>query len=180
MKTSVIVGIILSVIVGFTALTWYSTYSGALQDRVLIEASKKNLEGIFDNAYKKINQTTQVARFDRNSVKDIIIQHAQARTSEGGSLMKWVQESVPNVDSSTLKQLINVINGARDEYTQQQTYYNDRVRSYNAKLVTPFIGWILVNINKLTPIEYFVVSSTRTDEVFKTGKENDIDLGLGK
>lgn len=182
MKTAWIVTIILTAIVGFTGLSWYSAYSDALQSKVLVEASKKNLEGIFDNTWKKVSQTTQVAKFDRNSVKDIIVQHAQARTGNGGGgeVMKWVQESIPNVDSSILRQLVNVINGARDEYTQQQTYYNDKVRAYNSQLATPLIGWILVHVNGLTPLDYIAITSGRTNDAFKTGQDNDVDLGLGK
>jgi len=179
-------GLVFSIIFGlfalFLALGWYNNYSAALQERELIHASKSNVEGVFDNTWKKISQSTQVVKFDRNSLRDIIVQNAQARTGSGnqGSLMKWVQESVPNVSSDTTKQLINIINGARDEYIVQQTGYNDHVRAYNQRLVTPFIGFLLTHVNGLTKEDYLAITSTRSKEAFKTGVDDEVDLGLGK
>ena len=178
----VIIGVFVCVVLLFSAVfgtLWYTTYSEALQNKVLIDASYTNLQGIFDNTYKKINQSTQIAKFDRESVKDIIVQNAQARGG-GGSVVKWVQESIPNVDSTTLRQLISIVNGARDEYLYQQTGYNDKVRNYNSILATPIVGFLLTHVNGLKPIDYLAITSTHTENAFKTHKDDDVDLNLSK
>lgn len=179
-KLAIIIAVVIAAFAVVVGTSYYSTYSDLVQEKVLIETSKANLEGVFDNTFKKIAQSTQVVKFDRNSLKDIITSHAEARTGSGGGggLMKWVQESIPNVNSDITNRLISIINGARDEYQFQQVSHNDHIRKYNQILASPFLGWAMRTIHGFTPIDAVSVTSTRTKEAFKTGVDNDVDLKL--
>jgi len=152
--------------------------------RNLIASKQKDNESEFDNMWKKISQVAQVDEVARGTLKDIFVSHAQARTTGGaqdGSLMKWVTESVPSIDLSTTKQLINIITGSRDAWTQRQKELLDFSRQHNNLLMkTPskqFIAWF----GNPTPIEVQIITSTKSAEAMRTGKDDDVDVfGKGK
>lgn len=138
-------------------------------------------ETVFDNMWKKIAQSSQVTDAQKNALKDIFTSYATARTGngDGGSLMKWTQESVPNVDVSVYKNLQNIITGARDEWTANQVALIDLAREYNNNL-SVFPSNIFLKFFGFEKIDPKIVTSTRTDNSFKTGKDDDTSLNLGK
>ena len=147
--------------------------------RNLIEGKQKDNESEFDNMWKKISQVAQVDEVARGTLKDVFVSHAEARTSGGskdGSLMKWVTESVPNVDLSTTKQMMNIITGSRDSWTQRQKELNDFGRKHD-DLITKFPSRLFISMfGNPAPIEIPTITSTRSAEAMKTGKDDDVDL----
>lgn len=142
--------------------------------RVLAEAKQTDNTSEFDNMWKKISQVAQVTDEQKNALKEIFVEHAQARTTEGGgSLMKWVQESVPNVDLSVYKNLQNMIMASRDAWTMRQKELIDIKREHDKLLRTIPSCWVLGGVK---PLEIVVITSTKTTAVFKTGKDDDVNL----
>lgn len=156
-----------------------STYNQAARLRNLAEAKTLDNTSEFDNMWKKISQVSQVTTAQKNALKEIFEGYAAARTGSGGGgeVMKWIKESVPNVDTSTFNNLQNIITGSRDSWTNRQKELIDIARQYNQMLATfpdgPFLR--MFGFEKIVPK---VVTSSRTDKAFETGKDDDVKLDM--
>jgi len=128
-----------------------------------------------DNMWKKISQVAQVTTAQKDALLEIFTAHAQARTTDGGGLMKWIQESVPNVDTTTFNNLQNIITSARDSWTMRQKELIDLSREHN-KLLQMFPSNIVCSILGKKPIEIQIVTSGKTKEAFATGEDNDVQV----
>lgn len=182
MKTTLIL-IVLAVVafVGIGSLAVYgiSTYNQAQRLHNLYDAKLVDNTSEFDNMWKKISQTAQIPNAKKDALREIFEGYASARTGngDGGSLMKWVQESVPNVDLSEYKDVMNIIVGSRDSWTNRQKELVDIARQYN-EMRSTFPSNIVMMIFGMDKINPKVVTSSRTDKAFQTGKDDDVDLGL--
>ena len=144
--------------------------------RKTIEAKQKDNTSEYDNMWKKISQVAQVTDAQKEALREIFVEHAQARTGEGGkAIMNWIQESVPNVDTSTFNNLMNVITGSRDRWTMQQKQLIDLSREHNILLEKWPSGFILQFLGR-KPVKIKVVTSTRTEDAFTTGADDDVDV----
>lgn len=165
------------VIFGLTALFMGISYSnGEIRLRNAITAKQRDNTSEFDNLWKKISQTVQVAEKDRASLMEIFNSYAQARSSgqpDNGALATWINESVPNVDSTTFTNLQNIIAGSRDAWTQRQKELLDMKRAHDNRLDT-FPSSVFVGGRPR--IEVQIITSTRTDAVFQQGTDDDVDL----
>ena len=187
MTTKIKILIALGILVGgFFLTTLVLTFSGIgvynTEASLRTQYNSKVLanEAIFDNTWKKISQSAQVTDAQKNALKEIFTSYASARTGngDGGQLMKWVQESVPNVDVSVYKNLQNIITGARDEWTANQVALVDIAREYNQNLAT-FPSNVFLKIFGFQPIDAKIITSARTGQAFATGQDNDISLPIG-
>lgn len=131
----------------------------------------------FDNMVKKISQVAQVSKAQIESLKAVFVEYAEARTGKdsGAPIMKWIQETCPNIDTTTFLNLQNIITSSRDRWTMQQKELIDinrehelMYRVFPSNIVLAMFG------RKLTDIQ--IVTSTRTGEAFKTGKDDDVSV----
>lgn len=176
----VVLAVVGSLVAGLFVLGGFvaSSYNRHVTLTTLYDAKLKSNEASFDNTWKKISQVAQVADSQRDALKQIFVEHANARNSGGskdGSLMKWIQESVPNVDVSVYKNLQNIITSARDSWTQNQNELVDVSREYNMfirqfpnNMVAAVFGW-----QTITPK---VITSSRTQNAFETEKDDNVSL----
>jgi hypothetical protein len=162
---------VLGMIVG---IWWVSTSNGEIRLRNQMTAKQEDNKNEFDNMWKKIAQVAQVSEKDRSSLEQLFVRHAAARTSDGGGeLMKWVQESVPNVSSDTFTNLQNIITSSRDRYTMRQKEILDLKREHdNVRLTFPSS----IVCGGRPEIKVVIVTSERTDKAFGSGKDEDVDL----
>lgn len=168
-------------VTGLIAVTWgVSTYNQAAGLKNLYEAKLKANTASFDNMWKTISQSVQVADKQKDALKEIFNSHAAAR-SQGAQndqlIMKWVQESVPNVDVSVYRNLQNIITSSRDGWTMRQLELVDIARQYNQSLVQ-FPTNVFLRIFGFQPIEAKVITSERTEKTFETSQDNDVKLKL--
>jgi len=103
--------------------------------------------------------------------------YAQARTGTGdkGAIMSWIQESVPNVDTTTFNNLQNIIVSSRDGFTMRQKELLDLSREHNTMLGQIPWGSILRAMGR-NAIEITIVTSSRTEESFESGKDDDVSV----
>jgi hypothetical protein len=155
-----------------------STYNSAVSLKVAIEAKQKDNKSEFDNLKKKISQVAQVTTAQMESLENIFNGYAKARTGEGNNdklIMKWITESIPNVDTSTFKNLQNIIVSCRDAWTMRQKELIDMNREYSKSLQT-FPSNIVLSMLGFKPIEIVIITSTSTENTFVTGKDDDNDV----
>lgn len=146
--------------------------------RTTMEQKQTDNKNEFDNMWKKISQSVQVTDKQKDALKEIFVGYAQARSSgkEGGSFINAVTEAIPNVDTKVWANLQNIIIGSRDAFTMRQKELLDLQREHKLLLRTFPSGWILTSFLGRKEFEVTIVTSTKTDETFKTGKDDDVKL----
>lgn len=157
-----------------------STYNSQASLQNLYEMKVKDNSSEFDNMWKKISQVVQIPEAKKNAFIEIFQSYAQARTSEGqGQMMTWIKEAVPNADLSTYDKAMNIIVASRDGWTMRQKELVAIASQYNDALVR-FPGNFFLRMFGFKKIDPKVITSSRTEKAFETGKDDDVDLGLQK
>ena len=173
-----LIGFLIVVVLGGVCIfsKGVSVYNTHIDLKNQIEAKQKANEAIFDNTWKKINQTVQVSDKYKDGLKEVLLAYTSGR-SKGDSqlLMDWTKEAVPTFDSSIYKQINNVITSSRDDFTKNQEILIDLSRQHQ-QFIQKFPNNVFCAILGIKEIEIKVVTSSKTEEAFNTGKENDIKL----
>lgn len=134
----------------------------------------------YDKMWKTISQKSQIAiKNDSSFAKNVDVIMA-GRKDSPQVFMKWVQESNPNANysavSSLYADLSNMIEGQRTDFFMQEKMIQDIVLSHD-NIMTRFpSGFILSTFMGRTRLVYKPITSDRTDEVNKTGKDNDVSV----
>jgi hypothetical protein len=174
-----IVLITLLVILGCGVATFagmYFSYNNKeIALRAKAEAQVGKIEGVHDKMWKVIQQKAQVTTEYKDAFAEIYPDIISGRySSEGdGSLMKWVTESNPNFDTSLYTDLMQSIEILRSEFQRNQETMLDIVREHNV-LISIFPNRLFIT-NKI-PINYTVISSTKSKVVMETGIDDDVKL----
>ena len=179
MKTGTLIGLgvagVIVVAILFWAIGLSNTYNKKFQTG---KAFQKNAEVVFDNTWKKIQQQANVTDEYKKGFKEIYVSMMDARyagdsASGKETLMKWITESNPTFDPSLYKTLMNTIEGSRNEFTMEQKKLIDIDRELKTMKVVFPASLILANKPDL---EIILVTSSKTEEAYKTGKDDDVDL----
>lgn len=173
-----LIGLLVVVVLGGVCIfsKGVSVYNTHIDLKNQIEAKQKANEAIFDNTWKKINQTVQVSDKYKDGLKEVLMAYTSGR-SKGDSqlLMDWTKEAVPTFDSSIYKQINNVIVSSRDDFTKNQEILIDLSRQHQ-QFIQKFPNNIFCAVLGIKEIDIKVVTSSKTEEAFNTGKEDDIKL----
>lgn len=151
-------------------------YNAHITLKTQIEAKQKDNQAIFDNTWKKISQTVQVSDKYKDGLKEVLIAYTDGRSKNSDTLlMDWTKEAVPTFDSSLYKQINNVIISSRDDFTKNQKMLLDLSQQHN-RMIQTFPNNVYCMILHIKPIEIQIVTSTKTQETFTSGKEDNIRL----
>lgn len=168
---SVVVFVVLILMV---VISYFSFSNGEIRLRNQISAVQTDNQNEFDLMWKKISQVAQITRSERESVERIIIGYADERTgSNQGSFINAVREALPTIDNSTFLNLQNIIVSSRDRFAQRQKQLIDLKREHDNILMT-FPGSLFVGGRP--QIDIVVITSTRTQNTFESGLDDDISL----
>ena len=168
------IGIILAVIAVTIVGMYFSYNNQEISLRQEAEAQRGRIEANHDAMWKIINQQAQVADQYKTAFEEIYPELISGRYSSGdGSLMKWIQEQNPNFDTSLYQTLMESIEVQRLSFEKNQARMLDIIREHETLCKTVPGAWF---IKDKTPIEYTVISSTRTKIVMGTGIDDDVEL----
>lgn len=137
-----------------------------------VEANKTELS----NLKQKLPEAASVTEAQMQKLEQLFTAYAEGRSSDGGSLMQWTQEAVPNVDQSTFLNLQNIVASTRDAWTRRQKELVDISRVYNTNLDTIPSGWILATFGRFERLDPIIVITQDTQEAFETGIDKPLDL----
>lgn len=140
------------------------------------EMKIKSNEAEFDNMWKKIQQVAAVPNEKKEAFKEILGAYVNGRGQNGGTVLSAVREAVPNFDLNIYDQLTNIIVGSRNTWTTNQRELVSVAEEYNANLTPLVKGFVLKSIFGFKKIDPKIITSDKTEEAFKTGKDNDVDL----
>lgn len=152
-----------------------STLNTEASLRVAIEAKITANTAEFDNMKKKIGGVAEVSSEAMDKLKEIFVSYADARTTDGGGLAKWVTESVPNIDASMYKQLVNTLTSSRDSWTARQSELVDLSREQKG-MFAKFPDNVILSIFGRKPTDIVIVTSSATKEAFRSGEDNDSSI----
>ena len=157
------------------ALTWMSANNREVSLRNAITAKQQANQATFDNMWKQIKSAAEVTDAQKNALKEIFVEHAQARSGGGSdkAIVKWLQESVPNVDTTVFTNLQNIIVGARNSFTSDQVALLDLKREHD-NVLTVFPSSLFVGGR--SHIDVQIVTSEKTERTFASGKDDDVKV----
>jgi len=159
--------------IGLT-LTYYSYDNQYITLNNLYEAQVSDDKIVYDEVWKVVKQQAQVSEQYAESFKSIYLGMMDARYSkDSNATFKWIKEQNPEFSQDMYMKLMNTIESQRSKFTSVQR-----------KLIT--YHQEISNLVKLWPSRIFVggrpipelkiVTSTKTENTFNTGKEDDMDV----
>lgn len=157
----------------FSMYMGYSNQEVALRQQT--KAQQKNLEVVFDNTWKIIQQVAQVSDQYRDAFMKIYPKLMEGRYGARGkgTLLSFITESNPNFDTSLYQKVANAIEGQRNNFTNEQSRLIDLKREHDTLRQTQPASWFIGNRPEILIV---VVTSEKTDTAFKSGKDNDIEV----
>ncbi len=177
MKTSYLILIIAAVIALILGITWISCSNTEKRIRNQFVARQEANKATFDNMWKTISQAAQVTDAQKQALSEIFVQYAAARSGgksgDDHAIVKWIQESVPHVDTSTFNNLQNIIVGTRASFTNDQLALLDLKRVHD-NCLDLFPSSIVCGDRPRLSVK--LVTSTRTDAAFDSGKDDNTDV----
>ena len=176
MKKIILISVIVIIaIVTLSGVGMYFSYNNEeVALRTQAEAQRGKVEGVYDAMWKIISQKAQVSSEYKNAFAEIYPDIIAGRYSDGGgSLMKWIQESNPQFDTSLYKDLMQSIEVQRIAFQKSQERMLDIIREHSTLCATYPSKWFISNTS---PIDYTVISSSRSKMTMETGIDDDVDL----
>lgn len=154
-------------------LMYVSTTNKEVSIRNQVEAKKIANTASFDTMFKILQQKAGVTEEYKEAFKEIYPKLIEGRNQDKNLLAKFVTESNPQFDTSLLKDLMVSIEAERKRFYNDQVLLLDYKRAHDdLRMKLPsslFVGHV-------PPLEITVVTSDKTEDVFRTGKDNDTNL----
>lgn len=169
-------GLFLAFIVMFAGM-WISYHNEEVSLRNAIIAKQVDNTNEFDNMWKKIAQVAQVSEKQKEAFKEIFTSYVSGRgaNSSDGQMMTWVKENVPTPDLSIYNEVLNIIVASRNSFTTRQKELLDMKRAHD-NLIDQLPSGFFLRIMGRDKINVTIVTSSKTDKVFETGKDDDINV----
>lgn len=176
-----------------------STYNSLIGQEKGVSASWSNSQIVYDNFWKKVQEVAQVPESYKDAFKDVLLAPTEARYAGKDPAFLMITEANPQLDPSMYVKVQQVIEAGRNEFAQSQTTLRDRQRAYETNLST-FPNNLLAGVfgfphevngelrpakdldgdGKYTVLDYPIVTSDRTQQVFTTGRDNEALDVFGK
>ena len=173
---------VLVVVVGFAAVIW-GQYTSAIrygnQSEVQLKAIVENNQNIYAQGTQMVMEIAAVPSMYTEDLGKLIQQDVQGRYGKDGSkaTMQWFKEHDVKLDVSMYTKIQQVIESFRNKFEVNQTRLVDVKRSYETILGNDYFlgqGWWLhiAGYPKIKLDEFKPITTTRTEQVFKAGKED--------
>lgn len=167
------IGVLVVAFFGLTAVIMNYTYENKYITLInLYEAQVSDDKIVYDEVWKVVKQQAQVSDSYAENFKKIYVDLMEAR-NYGGESFKWIQEQNPAFSQDMYMKLMNTIESQRAKFTSAQrklVTYHQEIKN----LVQLFPSRLFVGDHAIPKLE--IVTSTKTEDTFKSGKEDDVDL----
>ena len=151
-------------------LMYFSYNNREIALRKEADAQKGKIETVHDTMWKTLKQEAGVTEKFEKIYPELI---AGSDNGESGSLMKMIQESNPQFDTKLYDKLMQSIESQRAYFATSQQRMLDIIRERETLTESMPACWFVRNKSKIT---YEVISSTVTQDVLRTRREDNIDL----
>lgn len=165
-------GTVLTLVV-LTGLMYVSYSNTEVKLRNTIEAQQQACEAYYDKLWKVLQQKAGVTDQYKGAFKEIYSDLISGRYQDKDLLFKFVVESNPQFDASLYKDLMASIEAERNGFLMEQRRLIDLDREHRTLRQTIPGSWF---VGGRPDMKITVVTSERTEAVFTSGQENDIEL----
>ena len=174
LKLILIVGPILFLI--FT----YSSFNNKEVDlRTEFKMQMKNRTAFYDKMWKIIAQKGKVAVQNDSSFHKNIVAVMEARKDGQQVFMKWVKEVNPNANYEEVSKLYvdlsRTIESERNAFYERETTLSSIQREHS-RFLRRFPNNFYNIFMGRKELDYKPITSDRTDDVMKTGKDNNVEV----
>lgn len=170
----IVISLVIAVLflIGVTVVLFFSYNNQYNRLKNKYDAQLAVDRAVYDEVWKTIQQQAGVSeKYSEDFRKSY--QSIMSARNYGGEMMKWITESNPTFSPDLYSKLMNTIESQRTKFTNNQKMLIS-VHKEIKDLVTLIPGsWFLMN--KEVP-ELKIVTSTRTEETFSTGTDDNIEL----
>lgn len=177
-KKWAVIGIIAVLILTFSGC-FISKSNQEIDLRNTFTQKKSERVTIYDKMWKTLSGKSQVALRNDSSFRTIVNIQMQGQKDGEGVMWKWIQQSNPTATygevSALYKDLSRSIEAYRNEFADIEKTLQD-VKLQHDNLITKFPGSLILWILNRKKLEYIPITSDRTDEVFKTNKDNNVNV----
>ena len=187
------VGLVFLVGGGCAALKWRTGAVG-YENTTLAQYQGNKTE--YDNFWKKVKETAQVTDQYKSDFTKLFVESIEKRYENGmGKMFAMIKEANPNLDVSVYTKLQTIIEAGRNEFNRGQKDLLDKQRAYRDHLqgnmgtvCTLFMDFPktqhgdnappkdIDGDGKLTVLDYNIVLSATTNEAFKSGEADEVDV----
>lgn len=133
----------------------------------------------YDKMWKTLAQKSQIALKNDSSFKENVNIIMAGRKDAPQVFMKWVTETNPNANfnevSALYKDLSRATEAQREGFFQEEKVLQDIKAQHNIA-ISSFPNSLFNKFFGRKPLEYKPITSDITDEVIKTGKDNNVKL----
>ena len=173
-----ITGLIIAVLVLLGAsvlvLAYFSYNNQEIALRKESDAQRGKIEGVYDKMWKVIQQKAEVSNEYKESFHEIYADIIGGRyNGESDPLLKVIHEANPQFDASLYKDLMLSIEVLRTEFQHSQERMIDIIREHEVLISRYPSRWFISN---KTPIEYTIISSTKSKMTMETGIDDEVKL----
>ena len=180
MKKVVIAGIafvVLVMVVGAISVTTFLVHrSTVIHLQSKIESQYSTNKSSYDNMWKSFKESAQVTDMQAEDFKDTYEGMISGRyENDKNLLVKVVQEQNPSLNGAAYTELQQQVEDGRAKFHNNQEKISDMIGEYNADIQNYFVMNAICNFKKLDPNDY-IVTSEKTENAFKTGKDDEIKL----
>jgi hypothetical protein len=141
-----------------------------------IQAQYKQNQNNYDSMWKKIKEVASVPEMYKDDMKEVFNSAIAGRYGEKGSqaMFQWIKEHNPNFDASLYTKIQTVIESGRDSFAADQKVLLDMKRVYQTRLKKFPHSLVANNLGypKIDLAQFDIVTSGKTEEVFKTKKDD--------
>ncbi len=167
-------GVVLA-IGGALFLSYVSAYNTGNEMEKTLQATYENNKNVLAQYSQKVLEAAQVPEMARDDIVKVAREAMQGRYGADGSkaVTQVIVEQNPNVDPSLYRQIQQIIEGGRTEFQNSQTRLIDQKRVYETALGSFWKGmWMrIAGYPKINLADIKVVTTDRTEQTFKAGKE---------
>ena len=180
MKTGAKIGLgILGVVVLIIILsisTILSVRGNMVELEEQFKAQYSSNQSNYDSMWKIFKESAQVTDKQAEDFKDVYTSIISGRYENGaGELMQMIQEDNPQMNTDLYTELQRQIEAGRKTFDNNQKKLIDVSREYNTYVRKHFIVAAILNKETINADDY-VVTSERTDDAFKNGKDEEVKL----
>lgn len=147
--------------------------------RNTFEQKSQERVAFYDKMWKIISQKSQIALKNDSSFRAIVDLQVTGQKNGENVMWAWVQQSNPTATfsevTSLYKELGRAVEAQREGFFIEEKYMQDVVLQHS-NLIQTFPGSFYNLFLGRTKIVYKPVSSSQTDAVFKTGKDDNVKL----
>ncbi len=137
-------------------------------------AQKGKIESVYDTMWKVLKQEAGVTEQYRKTFEKIYPELIAGRyANDDKSLIKMIQESNPTFDTQLYDKLMQSIEVQRAYFASAQQRMLDIIRERETLLESMPSRWFITNKSE---IEYVVISSTVTQNILSSRRDDDIEL----